>query len=162
MMKIKIIVVGKLKEQYLQAAECEYIKRLKPYTKIDFVEIKERTGKEGASANELKELLNQEWLDIQKHLNQKDTVWCLDVHGEIISSEQFSQKINNWKTWESSLSQLVFVIGGPAGIDDQLRARAKWLWSMSKLTFTHQFVRVILLEQIYRAEKIMRNEPYHK
>lgn len=161
-MRIKIIVVGKLKEKYLQAAEAEYMKRLRPYAKVEFIEVKEQTGKEGISQNECADLLNKEWLDIQKHINDTDTVWCLDVHGEIVSSEVLSEKMQAWKTWESSQSQLVFVIGGPAGLDDQLRRRSKWLWSMSKLTFTHQFVRVLLLEQIYRAEKIMRNEPYHK
>lgn len=161
-MRVKIIVVGKLKEKYLQLAEAEYIKRLRPYVKLELIEVKERTGKEGVSDNELKELLNQEWLDIKKHISDTDTVWCLDVHGEIVSSELLSEKIQNWKTWESSQSQLVYVIGGPAGLDEQLRKRSTWLWSMSKLTFTHQFVRVILLEQIYRSEKIMRNEPYHK
>lgn len=161
-MRIKIIVVGKLKEKYLQAAEAEYMKRLRPYAKVEFIEVKEQTGKEGISQNECADLLNKEWLDIQKHINDTDTVWCLDVHGEIVSSEVLSEKMQTWKTWESSQSQLVFVIGGPAGLDDQLRRRSKWLWSMSKLTFTHQFVRVLLLEQIYRAEKIMRNEPYHK
>lgn len=161
-MRIKIIVVGKLKEKYLQAAEAEYMKRLRPYAKIEIIEVKERTGKEGISENEQKDLLRQEWADIERYLTNSDTVWCLDVHGEIVSSEFFSEKIQTWKTWESTQSQLVFVIGGPAGLDDQLRKRSKWLWSMSKLTFTHQFVRVILLEQIYRAEKIIRNEPYHK
>lgn len=161
-MRIKIIVVGKLKEKYLQAAEAEYMKRLRPYAKVEFIEVKERTGKEGISENEQKDLLKQEWDDIKRHLSDSDTVWCLDVHGEIVSSEVLSEKMQKWKTWESSQSQLVFVIGGPAGLDDRLRQRSKWLWSMSKLTFTHQFVRVILLEQIYRAEKIMRNEPYHK
>lgn len=161
-MKVKIIVVGKLKEKYLQAAEAEYMKRLRPYAKVEIIEVKERTGKEGVSANELKDLMHQEWNDVKKHINDTDTVWCLDVHGEIVSSEMLSEKIQTWKTWESSQSQLVFVVGGPAGLDDHLRKRAKWLWSMSKLTFTHQFVRVILLEQIYRAEKIIRKEPYHK
>lgn len=161
-MRIKIIVVGKLKEKYLQQAEAEYLKRLRPYVKIDLVEIKERTGKEGVSPNELQELLNQEWRDIQKHITDSATVWCLDVHGEIVSSEQLSEKMEAWKTWNSSQSQMIFIIGGPAGLDEQLRKRSNWLWSMSKLTFTHQFVRVLLLEQIYRSEKIMRNEPYHK
>lgn len=161
-MRVKIIVVGKLKEKYLQATEAEYLKRLRPYMKIEFVEIKERTGKEGVSTNQLEELLDQEWTDIQKQISEKDTVWCLDVHGQIISSEELSEKIQTWKTWESSQSQLVFVIGGPAGLAKGLRKRSNWLWSMSKLTFTHQFVRVLLLEQIYRAEKIVRNEPYHK
>ncbi|MGL4662988.1 MAG: 23S rRNA (pseudouridine(1915)-N(3))-methyltransferase RlmH [Culicoidibacterales bacterium] len=161
-MKVKIIVVGKLKEKYLQAAEAEYMKRLRPYAKVEIIEVKERTGKEGVSENELKDLMHQEWNDVKRYINDTDTVWCLDVHGEIVSSEMLSEKMQTWKTWESSQSQLVFVIGGPAGLDDHLRKRAKWLWSMSKLTFTHQFVRVILLEQIYRAEKIMRKEPYHK
>lgn len=161
-MKIKIIAVGKLKEKYLLQAEAEYLKRLRPYFKIEIIEVKEKTGKEGVSATELAELCNSEWMDIQKHIDEKATVWCLDVHGEIVSSEILSQKMRDWKTWESSQSQLVFIIGGPAGLSDELRKRSNWLWSMSKLTFTHQFVRVLLLEQIYRAEKIARNEPYHK
>lgn len=161
-MKIKIIVVGKLKEKYLLQAEEEYLKRLRPYFKIEIIEVKEKTGKEGVSQTELKELCNSEWNDIQRHIDDKSTIWCLDVHGEIVSSETLSQKMTDWKTWESSQSQLVFIIGGPAGLSDELRKRSNWLWSMSKLTFTHQFVRVLLLEQIYRAEKIARNEPYHK
>lgn len=157
-----MIVVGKLKEKYLQQAEAEYIKRLRPYMKLEIIEIKERTGKEGVSAAELRDLCDQEWKDMQKYIQPKDTVWCLDVHGEIISSEKLSEKVQEWKVWESSQSQLVLVIGGPAGLAEALRQRSNWLWSMSKLTFTHQFVRVLLLEQVYRAEKIIRNEPYHK
>ena len=146
-MKIVVIAVGKLKEKYLVEAAKEYIKRLKPFATVDIIEIAEcRTVDEEADK-------------ILSRLPENSWICVLDVFGEAMSSEGLAQTISNLTL--KGQSKLTFVIGGAFGLNQKLRDTADLCLSLSKMTFTHQMTRVILLEQIYRTFKINRNEPYH-
>lgn len=146
-MKINLIVVGKLKEKFLIDGVAEYLKRLKKFSKIEVREVPEcRTVEEEGQ----KILL----------LVPKDSWLCvLDVAGEALSSEDFARKISALAL--DGVSNLTFVIGGAFGLSDELRLNASFRLSLSEMTFTHQMARLILVEQIYRAFKINRHEPYH-
>ena len=146
-MKINIIVIGKLKEKFLIDAANEYLKRLKPYATIEIIEIPE--GK----------TIDIEGEKIFSRLNFDSWICLLDVNGENISSEDFAKKISELTL--SGQSNLTFIIGGAFGISQKLKNSAQFKLSLSKMTFTHQMARIILLEQIYRSFKINRNEPYH-
>lgn len=146
-MKITIIAIGKLKEKYLIEAVNEYLKRLKIYTSIEIEEISEcRT-------------VDEEGDKILNRVNKNSWICLLDVHGEMISSEELAEKISEITL--NGQSNLTFIIGGAFGLSDKLRQSAQFKMSLSKMTFTHQMTRMILLEQIYRAFKINRGEPYH-
>lgn len=146
-MKITIIAVGKLKEKYLVEAVNEYLKRLKPFATIEIIELPEcRT-------------VDEECEKILTRLPKDSWTCVLDVIGETISSEELAQKLTDITL--SGQSRLTFVIGGAFGLNQKLRDAAAFRLSLSKMTFTHQMTRVILLEQIYRAFKINRGEPYH-
>ena len=146
-MKITLIAIGKLKEKYLVEAAKEYLKRLKPFATVDIIEIAEcRTVDEEAD-----KILNR--------LSGNSWVCVLDVFGKAMSSEEFAQTISNLTL--KGQSNLTFVIGGAFGLNQKLRDTADLRLSLSKMTFTHQMTRVILLEQIYRTFKINRSEPYH-
>lgn len=146
-MKISIIAVGKLKERYLIDAANEYIKRLKNYTNIDIVEIPECRTVDEECDKIISRLPNDSWICV------------LDVLGVSMSSEEFARTISNITL--QGQSKLTFVIGGAFGLNQQLREAATLRLSLSKMTFTHQMTRIILIEQIYRAFKINRGEPYH-
>lgn len=150
---IKIIVVGSLKEQYLKDATIEYIKRLQKYTEIDLIEVKE----EGLLPPQ--QAMKKEAERIKKHLSEKDYLITLEIEGKELTSEEFSKKIEDMMI---NSSNITFLIGGSYGIDENLKKEAKYHLSFSKMTFPHQLFRVLLLEQIYRAFKIMNNESYHK
>ena len=150
---IKIIVVGSLKEQYLKDAIIEYIKRLQKYTEIDLIEVKE----EGLLPPQ--QAMKKEAERIKKHLSEKDYLITLEIEGKELTSEEFSKKIEDMMI---NSSNITFLIGGSYGIDENLKKEAKYHLSFSKMTFPHQLFRVLLLEQIYRAFKIMNNESYHK
>ena len=146
-MKITILAIGKLKEKYLVEAVAEYVKRLKIYTKIDIVEIPEcRT-------------VDEECDKLSAHVPKDSWLCVLDVFGENVTSEQLADKIS--KLTLKGHSSLTFVIGGAFGINDKIRSTADFCLSLSKMTFTHQMTRLILIEQIYRAFKINRGEKYH-
>jgi len=157
---IKIIAVGKIKEPGLQMLVKEYQKRLSGYSKIAIVELKDLKIPNNASEADCLKIIEQEGQNIMAKLHQDDTVILLDLHGASLDSVQMAEKFENWRTY--SRKDLVFVIGGSLGVSDTLRKRAKHLWKLSDLTFTHQFTRVIVLEQIYRFFKINNNENYHK
>ena len=146
-MKITIIAIGKLKEKYLVDAVNEYLKRLKPFANVDIVELPEcRT-------------VDEECEKILSRLSKDAWICVLDVIGEAMSSEELAQTISNQAL--NGQSKLIFVIGGAFGLNEKLRGVANLRLSLSKMTFTHQMTRVILLEQIYRSFKINRGEPYH-
>ena len=146
-MKITILTIGKLKERYLIEAVAEYLKRLKPYASIEIIEIPEcRTVDE-----EGEKLLSRVPADSWKCV--------LDVHGDLMSSEDLAKVIAELSL--NGQSKLTFVIGGAFGISQRVREAAALRLSLSKMTFTHQMTRLILLEQIYRSFKINRGEPYH-
>lgn len=150
---IKIIVVGQLKEKYLKEAIAEYTKRIKKYTNLEIIEVKDEGLVEEAKAIKL------EAEKIKKHLGEKDYLITLEIEGKEFTSVEFAKKLNDIFIESSNL---VFLIGGSYGLADELKSKAKLHLSFSKMTFPHQLFRVLLLEQIYRAYKINNNESYHK
>lgn len=150
---IKIITVGNLKEKYLKDAIAEYTKRLKKYTNIEIIELKDEGLVEESKA------MNLEAQKIKKYLNSKDYLITLEIEGKEFSSVEFAKKIDNVLI---SYSNITFVIGGSYGLSDEIKNMSNLALSFSKMTFPHQLFRVLLLEQIYRAFKINNNESYHK
>ncbi len=150
---IKIITVGTIKEKYLKDAIEEYQKRIKKYTNIELIEVKD----EGLVEESKAIILEAE--KIKKHLNSKDYVITMEIEGKQITSEEFAEKLNQIQIENSNI---VFIIGGSYGLSDEIKQMAKFHLSFSKLTFPHQLFRVLLLEQIYRCYKILNNESYHK
>ena len=157
-MKITILAVGKLKEKYLVQGMQEFIKRLKPYCSLEILEVSENALPEKFSAAQLQEHLEIEAQKILKLVPERAYMFLLDLHGQQLSSEALAAQIDGLT---NNYSQFVFVIGGAFGVGESLRKRADYRWSFSQLTFTHQMIKVMLVEQIYRAFKIMRNEKYH-
>lgn len=155
MIKINIYCVGTLKENYLKEALEEYKKRLSKYAKLEIIEIKEARVDE---ANIVKGL-NEEGDNILKRIKDGEYVILSDLHGKELSSEEFAKEIKSFV--DKGISPIDFIIGGTYGLSDGLRKRSNERICLSKLTFTHQMTRVILLEQIYRAFKIINNENYH-
>ena len=150
---IKIITVGSIKEKYLKEAIEEYQKRLKKYTDLEIIEIKE----EGLLP--AKQAMEKEAEKIKKYINEKEYIITLEIEGKELTSEELSKKIEDIMIINSNIT---FIVGGSYGIDKSIKELAKYHLSFSKMTFPHQLFRVLLLEQIYRAFKIMNNESYHK
>ncbi len=159
-MKISIICVGKLKEKYWNLAIDEYSKRLSKYIKLDIIEVPDGKAPETMSLAEEEIVKKKEGERILKNI--KDDAYCvaLAIDGKNLSSEELADFVE--KTALRGISHIVFVIGGSLGLSKDVLNRANYYLSFSKMTFPHQMMRVILLEQIYRAIKINRNEPYHK
>lgn len=150
---IKIICVGKLKEKYWSLAVEEYLKRLSKYSNVQVVEIPD------FSLNDINLILDKEAKIIEKNISEKDYVISMDINGVEMDSVKFSSLIDSTLIYKSNI---VFIIGGSYGIHDCIKKRSDYRLSFSKMTFPHQMFRVILLEQIYRAYKIINNESYHK
>lgn len=150
---ITIICVGSIKEQYFKDAINEYTKRINKFHKINIIEVADDNN------SDKNIVLNKEKERILKHIKNKDYVIVLDINGETINSLSLANKID---TTFNHNSNLVFVIGGSYGIHEDIKKIANYKLSFSKLTFPHQLFRIILLEQIYRAFKILNNETYHK
>lgn len=159
-MMIKIISVGKIKEKYMLAAIEEYAKRLSSYTNIEFIEVQDEKIPVNASLKEEEIVKKKESDKLLSKIKDTDYIILLDVYGKETDSVDFSKSIETKMT--KGISTFVFVICGSLGPSEDLRNRANEKMSLSKMTFTHQFTKIILLEQIYRAFKIMRNETYHK
>lgn len=160
MRMIKIIGIGKIKEKALKSLVDEYVKRLRVYTKIEILEVNDEPALDKFSLAQNKQVMEIEGERVLKHIKEKEFVIVLDLHGKMMNSEQFAKQMRDIQTYQSS--DITFVIGGSLGISDGLIARSNLRWKLSDLTFTHQFVRVLILEQIYRAYKINHNETYHK
>ena len=156
-MNINLIAVGKIKEKYLKVAIEDFLKRIKPYSSIKITEIPSEILKDAFSEEKAREVEAQK---INNLLTANSFVIALDVKGKSFSSEEFAGKIKEIN--HEGHNQLIFLIGGAVGLDKNLIERADLRLSISKMTFTHQMIRFILLEQIYRAFKIINNEPYHK
>ena len=159
-MKIRIIAVGKIKEAYLKMGIEEYLKRLKPYSQIEIIEVLDEPVCENPNESQIKLVKDKEGLKVLKYIKPGDFVINLDLNKNEFSSETFAAYLD--KKMEISKSFLTFVIGGSYGLSDELKKRANDSISLSKMTFLHQMSRLILLEQIYRAFKINKNETYHK
>ena len=158
-MKITIACVGKLKEKYLTAAMDEYIKRLQPFCKLEILSINEEKMPQEPSEAERKQILEKETKRLLEIIPETSYVILLDLQGKQITSPELAEKMDALAL--QGISHITFVIGGAFGYTDALRKKADFRWSFSKLTFTHQMIRVLLVEQIYRAFKISRGEKYH-
>ena len=150
---IKIICVGKIKEDYLKEAITEYSKRLSKYTKLELIEVMD------VDNPSIDITLSKERDNILKYVNPKDYVVTLEIDGNMLDSIEFSKKLNNLFITNSCIT---FIIGGSYGLHDDIKKMSNYKLSFSKMTFPHQLFRVILLEQIYRSFKINNNESYHK
>ena len=148
---IKIVCVGKVKERFFTLAIAEYLKRLSRYTKVDIVQVADESNAEKA--------LKVEGTKILSKIKDDEYVIALDISGDSISSTKFAKKISSVF---NNYSKLTFVIGGSYGLSSEVKKRSNYLLSFSKMTFPHQLMRVVLLEQIYRSYKINNNESYHK
>ncbi len=158
-MKIKILCVGKIKEKFFNEALLEYKKRLSGYCKIEITEVSDEKIKYENDSN--KEIaMKKEGERLLAKIKDNDYLITLEIKGEKMSSENLANKIN--KLSIEGVSNIVFLIGGSYGINKEVRNRSNFSLSFSEMTFPHQLMRVVLLEQIYRTFKINKNEPYHK
>ena len=159
-MNITVLCIGKLKEKYWTDAIAEYSKRLSRFCSLTIQELKEERLPDNASPAQEQAVIEAEGENLLKHIRNTSYVIALDVKGKGLSSEQLAQKMDQLGVQGNS--DVVFVIGGSLGLSQKLLARADFKLSFSAMTFPHQMMRVILLEQVYRAFKINRNEAYHK
>lgn len=159
-MNITIICIGKLKEKYWVSAIDEYSKRLSKYCSLTIDELKEERLPDNASLAEEEAVKIAEGKNIVKRIKKDSYVITLEIKGKNLSSEKLADKINNLAI--EGKSDIVFIIGGSLGLSQEVSDRSDFKLSFSEMTFPHQMMRVILLEQIYRAFKINRNEQYHK
>ena len=150
---IKIITIGSIKEKYLKEAIEEYKKRISKYTNLEIIELKDEGLVEETKAVRL------EAEKIEKYVNDKDYIITLEIEGKEYNSIEFAEKL---RTIQMENSNISFIIGGSYGLADSIKEKAKLHLSFSKMTFPHQLFRVLLLEQVYRADKINNNESYHK
>ena len=159
-MNIKIICVGKLREQWHKQACDEYIKRLSRYCRLEIRQVDDERPKGKDSVSEKQRILETEGKRILSTLTGNETVVALDVYGKAVSSEEMAGLIEAWS--QRGKSNIAIVIGGSFGLSEEILKKADVRLSMSKMTFNHMLARVIILEQIYRCFKIISNETYHK
>ena len=159
-MKIDILAVGKIKESYLKEAVAEYSKRLSGYVKLNIIEVKDEKCGEGASDHENDLVRSAEGQRLMKYVDDNAVLIPLCIDGNGMSSEDFADLITSYEN--KGNSHLQFVIGGSIGLDPKLIEKGDIKLSFSKMTFPHMLMRVILLEQLYRAYRIKNGEPYHK
>ena len=159
-MKITVITVGKIKEKYLRDAIAEYSKRLSRYCKLEVIEVADEKTPDQASETVEDNIRAKEGERLMKHIRDDMYVITLEIGGKMLSSEEFADQIQ--RLGVGGTSHIQFVIGGSIGLDEEILKRADYRLSFSKMTFPHQLMRVILLEQIYRGYRIIANEPYHK
>ena len=159
-MKITVISVGDIKEKYLTDAINEYAKRLSKYCKLTFLKVSDEPNIDNPSEKEIEMIKNKEGNKILKILPENSFKIALNLKGQMLSSEELAKKMLDTCTYVNS--HLVFIIGGSLGLSNQVLSCMDYHLCFSKMTFPHQLMKVILLEQIYRGYRIMNNEPYHK
>lgn len=159
-MKITVIAVGKIKEKYLKDAIAEYSKRLSKYCKLEIIEVADEKTPDNASEVIEKAIRAKEAERILKHVKDDAFVITLEINGKQLSSEELADKIE--KLGVEGTSHIIFIIGGSIGLGQEVLQNSNYALSFSKMTFPHQLMRVILLEQIYRSYRIVNGEPYHK
>ena len=159
-MKITLITVGKIKEKYLKDAIAEYSKRLSRYCKLEIVEVADEKTPDNASDTVEDAIRDKEGERILKYIKEDAYVTTLEIAGKMLTSEEMAEKIE--KLGVQGTSHIIFIIGGSIGLGREILKRSDYALSFSKMTFPHQLMRVILLEQIYRSYRIMNHEPYHK
>jgi 23S rRNA (pseudouridine1915-N3)-methyltransferase len=157
---ISIVTVGKLKEKYLKQGIEEYLKRLTSYAKVEIIEVADEKAPEELSELEMEQVKQKEGERILAKISHDAHVIALAINGKMQSSEELADSLDKLATYGKS--KLAFVIGGSLGLSDEVLKRANDQLSFSKMTFPHQLMRLILVEQIYRAFRINRGEPYHK
>ena len=159
-MKIKIIAVGKLKDKYLKQGIAEYEKRLGKYCKFEIIEVPDEKAPENLSELEMIQVKEKEGQKILAKISDNDYVFALAIQGKEITSEGFANQIDQLST--RGTSSFTFVIGGSLGLSDEVMKRSDAQISFGRLTYPHQLMRLILTEQVYRAFRIIKGEPYHK
>ncbi|MGO1470796.1 MAG: 23S rRNA (pseudouridine(1915)-N(3))-methyltransferase RlmH [Tissierella sp.] len=159
-MNINIIAVGKIKEKYIKEGINEFSKRLSRYAKVKIVEIPDEKAPENLSQKDMESVMEREGNKIISKIPQNSFLISLEIEGKHISSEMLSKKIEDIMI--SGNNDITFIIGGSLGLSDEVKKMSNFKLSFSKMTFPHQIMRLILLEQIYRSFRIMKNEPYHK
>ena len=159
-MKITLITVGKIKEKYLRDAIAEYTKRLSKYCKLESIEVADEKTPDQASGTVEENIRAKEGERILKYIRDDMYVITLEIAGKMLSSEEFAEKIETLGI--QGKSSIAFVIGGSIGLGKEVLKRSDFALSFSKMTFPHQLMRVVLLEQVYRAYRIINGEPYHK
>lgn len=160
MMKITVLTVGKIKEKFFRDAVAEYEKRLSRYCSLSVVEVADEPTPDKCSEALKTQILEKEGERLLSKMPGNAYRVILDVKGKAVSSEELSAKLGDAAV--SGVSHMAFVIGGSLGLSDQIKKSADLTISFSKMTFPHQLMRVVLLEQIYRSYRIMNHEPYHK
>ncbi|WP_066249058.1 23S rRNA (pseudouridine(1915)-N(3))-methyltransferase RlmH [Neobacillus drentensis] len=159
-MNISIVTVGKLKEKYLKQGIEEYLKRLTAYAKVEMIEVADEKAPEELSELEMVQVKQKEGERILAKISQDTYVIALAIQGKLSSSEELADSLDKLATYGKS--KIAFVIGGSLGLSEEVVKRSNEQLSFSRMTFPHQLMRLILVEQIYRAFRINRNEPYHK
>ena len=159
-MRINIVCVGKIKEKYLKLGIAEFKKRLSKYCKLEIIELEDEKAPENLSDKEMLMIKEKEGKKILSKIKDNSYVIALAIDGKNLSSEELAETIN--KLGVRGISNITFVIGGSLGLSDEVLSRADYKLSFSKMTFPHQLMRLILLEQVYRAYRINNGEPYHK
>jgi len=157
---ISIITVGKLKEKYLKMGIDEYLKRLSAYAKVEVIEVADEKAPEQLSDSEMEQVKNKEGERILAKVGADTYVVALAIEGKQKSSEELADSLDKLATYGKS--KIAFIIGGSLGLSDEVLKRADEKLSFSKMTFPHQLMKLVLLEQVYRAFRINRGEPYHK
>ncbi len=159
-MKITLITVGKIKEKYLRDAIAEYSKRLSRYCKLEVVEVADEKTPDNASETVGNAIREKEAERILKYIKEDAYIITLEINGRQLSSEELAEKIE--KLGIQGISHIIFIIGGSIGLGKAVLDKSDFALSFSKMTFPHQLMRVILLEQVYRSYRIINGEPYHK
>ena len=159
-MKITLLTVGKIKEKYLKDAIAEYSKRLSKYCKLEIIEVADEKTPDNASEVVENVIRDKEGERLLKYVKDDAFVITLEIKGKMMTSEELAEKIDTLGI--RGVSHIMFIIGGSIGLGEDVIKRSDFALSFSKMTFPHQLIRVILLEQIYRSYRIISGEPYHK
>lgn len=159
-MKVSILTVGKLKEKFMKAAVEEYVKRLGSYCKLEIIEVADEKTVENASETVYEQIRSKEGERLLKYMKSDAYVITLEIQGKLLSSQELAQHID--RLGVQGTSHIIFVIGGSLGLSQEVMKRSNLALSFSKMTFPHQLMRVVLVEQIYRSYRIINNQPYHK
>ncbi|WP_307976462.1 23S rRNA (pseudouridine(1915)-N(3))-methyltransferase RlmH [uncultured Streptococcus sp.] len=159
-MKVKVITVGKLKEKYLKDGIAEYSKRLSRFTKLEFIELADEKTPDNASLAENQQILLKEGQRILGKIGEREFIIALAIEGKQFPSEEFSKILAD--TVLQGYSTITFIIGGSLGLSPEVKKRAQLLMSFGALTLPHQLMKLVLVEQIYRAFMIQQGSPYHK
>ena len=158
-MRFYVVCIGKLKDAYLRDGVAEFVKRMRPYGGITITELNESKIGDKPSDADRKQVVVEEGERLLKSVPKNAYTVLLDVYGKTMSSEELAKTIAKLEV--DGISDMAFIVGGAFGVSDELRKSVNYKLSFSPMTFTHQMVRLLLVEQIYRASKINRNEPYH-